>query len=155
MGDFGIAPGEMPIRSYMQSVSPQRPKNSSRLNARTELHAKRQRSARDSIYRKGLLRTSALTEVIGWLTFILKAHTDARRRRRRLIQYRSSACSQRAPCLVEVRVDVAGRDEKRYHDQQHDSDVQARVQGLTLVHFSAQLESFLTQRNTLNTLNTP
>jgi len=29
------------------------------------------------------------------------------------------------------------------------------VQGLTLVHFSAQLEPCLTQENTLPTLNTP
>jgi hypothetical protein len=29
------------------------------------------------------------------------------------------------------------------------------VQGLTLVHFSAQLELCLTQENTLHTLNTP
>jgi len=29
------------------------------------------------------------------------------------------------------------------------------VQGLTLVHFSAQLEPCLTQENTLHTLNTP
>ena len=31
----------------------------------------------------------------------------------------------------------------------------AIVQGLTLVHFSAQLEPCLTQENTLHTLNTP
>jgi len=29
------------------------------------------------------------------------------------------------------------------------------AQGLTLVHFSAQLEPFMTQENTLHTLNTP
>jgi hypothetical protein len=32
---------------------------------------------------------------------------------------------------------------------------QARRQGLTLVHFSAQLEPCLTQETTLHTLNTP
>jgi len=31
----------------------------------------------------------------------------------------------------------------------------ARVQGLTLVHFSAQLEPCLTHKSTLHTLNTP
>jgi hypothetical protein len=33
--------------------------------------------------------------------------------------------------------------------------VPADGQGLTLVHFSAQLESCLTHKNTLHTINTP
>jgi hypothetical protein len=35
------------------------------------------------------------------------------------------------------------------------SDVPASWQGLTLVHLSAQLEPYLSQGNTLHTLNTP
>jgi hypothetical protein len=35
------------------------------------------------------------------------------------------------------------------------ADVEALVQGLTLVHFSAQLEPCLTHKATLHTLNTP
>ena len=43
--------GEMPIQSCGQSVSAPRGKASVRLNAHTELRAKRQRSAREAIYR--------------------------------------------------------------------------------------------------------
>ena len=37
----------------------------------------------------------------------------------------------------------------------HGGPQRRRRQGLTLVHFSAQLESCLTRKNTLHTLNTP
>jgi len=43
--------GEMPIQSCGQSVSAPRGKAGARLNAHTELRAKRQRSAREAIYR--------------------------------------------------------------------------------------------------------
>jgi len=43
--------GEMPIQSCGQSVSAPRGKAGARLNAHTELRAKRQRSARKAIYR--------------------------------------------------------------------------------------------------------
>jgi len=43
--------GEMPTQSYGQSVSAPRGKASARLNAHTELRAKRQRSAREATYR--------------------------------------------------------------------------------------------------------
>jgi len=43
--------GEMPIQSCGQSVSAPRGKAGARLNAHTELWAKRQRSAREAIYR--------------------------------------------------------------------------------------------------------
>jgi len=42
--------GEMPIHSCGQSVSARRRKAGARLNAHTELRAKRQRSAREAIY---------------------------------------------------------------------------------------------------------
>jgi len=43
--------GEMPIQSCGQSVSARRGKEGARLNAHTKLRAKRQRSAREAIYR--------------------------------------------------------------------------------------------------------
>jgi hypothetical protein len=44
-------PGDMPIQSCGQSVSAPRGKAGAMLNAYTELRAKRQRSAREAIYR--------------------------------------------------------------------------------------------------------
>jgi len=45
------------------------------------------------------------------------------------------------------------------NDMEDDGDQDGRrdtaMQGLTLVHYSAHLEPFLTQKHTLNTLDTP
>ena len=48
----------MPIQSCGQSVSSPRGKAGARLNAHTELRAKRQRSAREVIYRHRLIQVT-------------------------------------------------------------------------------------------------
>jgi len=54
------------------------------------------------------------------------AHTYARGRRRQFNVGRVLVLNA-PPCPIEVRVDVASRDEKSHHDHQHDGHVQARV----------------------------
>jgi len=53
IGRFRYCLGDMPIQSCGQSVSAPRGKAGVRLNAHTELRAKRQNSARQVIYRNG------------------------------------------------------------------------------------------------------
>jgi hypothetical protein len=60
-----IAKGEMPIQSCGQSVIARRGKAGARLNTHTELRARRQRSAREAIYR------NRPVESITWKRFVI------------------------------------------------------------------------------------
>jgi hypothetical protein len=64
--------GEMPIQSCGQSVGAPRGKAGARLNAHTELRAKRQRSAREAIYRN---RPIARHLIGCRLTYETRAHS--------------------------------------------------------------------------------
>jgi len=55
--------GEMPIQSCVQSVSAPRGKAGARLNAHTELQSKRQRSAREAIYRNRPIAQNVLQHI--------------------------------------------------------------------------------------------
>jgi len=59
--------GEMPIQTCGQSVSTPRVKAGASFNAHTELRAKRQRSAREAIYRNRPIETSALVRMVSAL----------------------------------------------------------------------------------------
>jgi len=63
----------MPIQSCGQSVSASRGKAGARLNAHTELRAKRQRSAREAIY-----RNRPMKEVKTWPTVSARPHREVR-----------------------------------------------------------------------------
>jgi hypothetical protein len=101
--------GEMPIQSCGQSVSAPRGKVGVSLNAHTELRTKRQRSAREAIYRN------------------------------RPVAHQRCGGQHLRPYLIVSQA------------QAIHTPVDAVIQGLTLAHFSAQLEPFLTQTNALYT----
>ena len=60
--------GEMPIQSCGQSVSARRGKAGAWLNAHTVLRAKRQRSAREAIYRNRPIGTMPISSAIVLVT---------------------------------------------------------------------------------------
>jgi hypothetical protein len=82
--------GEMPIQSCGQSVSAPRRKAGVRFNAHTELRAKRQRSAREAIYRNRLVRLRCksheriLSHAPIWVRVLVRSTTTLARPRFRL-----------------------------------------------------------------------
>jgi len=67
----------------------------------------------------------------------------------------SSEVSERKPLVGGVRFKTSGVGVDVIDGNTDRAFRQLKRQGLPLVHFSAQLEPYLTQEDTLHTLNTP